>query len=125
MSRAVTPVSPVDQAVERIRAFNRFYTRHLDLLDEGFLDSSYTLGEVRILWELAHRDGVAAADLTRDLGIDPGQLSRMLKRFAAAGLIERVADAGDARRSAIVLTDHGRAVSLRRGPSGIDCGVRR
>ena len=99
-----------EAAVERVRTFNRFYTRRLDLLDRGFLASPYTLGEVRLLWELAHHDGVAAADLSRDLGIDPGQLSRTLKRFAAAGLIERRADTGDARRSTVVLTDHGRTV---------------
>ncbi|WP_333821566.1 bifunctional helix-turn-helix transcriptional regulator/GNAT family N-acetyltransferase [Pinisolibacter sp.] len=99
-----------EAAVERVRAFNRFYTRRLDLLDRGFLASPFTLGEVRLLWELAHRDGIAAADLSRDLGIDPGQLSRTLKRFTTAGLIERQADTGDARRSAVVLTDHGRTV---------------
>ncbi len=98
-----------DAAVERVRAFNRFYTRRLDLLDRGFLASPYGLGEVRLLWELSRRPR-AAADLARDLGIDPGQLSRTLKRFAAAGLIERIADADDARRSLVRLTDHGRAV---------------
>jgi DNA-binding MarR family transcriptional regulator/GNAT superfamily N-acetyltransferase len=102
--------SAIDEAaVERVRAFNRFYTRRLDLLDRGFLASPYSLGEVRLLWELSHRPR-AAADLARDLGIDPGQLSRALKRFAAAGLIARFADPDDGRRSLVRLTDHGRAV---------------
>ena len=98
-----------EAAVERLRAFNRFYTRRLDLLDRGFLSSPYTLGEVRLLWDLSRRPR-AAADLARELGIDPGQLSRTLKRFAAAGLIARIADPDDARRSLVRLTDHGRAV---------------
>lgn len=99
-----------DAAVERIRAFNRFWTRRLDLLDRGFLSSPYTLGEVRILFELSRRGSISPADLARDLGIDPGQLSRTLKRFAAAGLVERAADAHDGRRAAVRLTDHGRTV---------------
>jgi DNA-binding MarR family transcriptional regulator/GNAT superfamily N-acetyltransferase len=98
-----------EAAVERLRAFNRFYTRRLDLLDRGFLASPYTLGEVRLMWELSRRPR-AAADLTRDLGIDPGQLSRALKRFEAAGLVTRLRDPDDARRSLVDLTDHGRAV---------------
>ncbi len=97
-------------AIERVRAFNRFYTRRLALLERGFLSSPYSLGEVRLLWELTRRGRAAAADLARDLGVDPGQLSRTLKRFTAAGLVERVADAGDGRRSLIAPTAHGREV---------------
>ncbi|MDK9697267.1 MAG: helix-turn-helix domain-containing GNAT family N-acetyltransferase [Siculibacillus sp.] len=107
---AAATMPPRDRSVERVRVFNRFYTRRLDLLDRGFLASPYTLGEVRILWELAHREGVSAADLSRELGIDPGQMSRTLGRLVGAGLIARVADAGDARRSTIALTAHGREV---------------
>lgn len=97
-------------AIDRIRAFNRFYTRRLDLLDRGFLSSPWTLGEVRILWELSRRPATAAADLARDLGIDPAQLSRTLKRLADADLLVRIADPHDARRSATALTEQGRAV---------------
>lgn len=98
-----------EAAVERIRAFNRFYTRRLELLDRGFLASPYSLGEVRILWELAHRGPIAAAELARDLAIDPAQMSRTLKRFTAGGLIRRTADAGDRRRSVVAITAQGRA----------------
>ncbi len=110
MTAEPTGTTAADAVVERIRAFNRFYTGRLDLLDEGFLASPYTLGEVRILWELSRRATTSAADLARDLGLDPGQLSRTLKRFAAAGLIHRVASAADGRRVEIGLSDHGRAV---------------
>lgn len=102
--------APSETVIERVRAFNRFYTRRLDLLRRGFLDSPYSLGEVRVLWEVAHRGPISAGDLARDLDVDTGQLSRMLKRFSAAGLIERTTDATDARRSPIRLTPHGRTV---------------
>jgi DNA-binding MarR family transcriptional regulator/L-amino acid N-acyltransferase YncA len=96
-------------AIDRIRAFNRFYTRRLDLLDRGFLASPWTLGEVRILWELSRRPAAAAADLARELGIDPAQLSRTLKRLEGAGLVARVGDPHDGRRSAVALSEPGRA----------------
>lgn len=102
--------TPSEAEIERIRAFNRTYTRHLDLLDRGFLSTSWSLGEVRLMWELGHRGAVSAAELARDLGIDPGQLSRTLKRLTAAGLVTRSADASDGRRAALTLTDHGHEV---------------
>lgn len=104
------PAAPSESVIDRVRAFNRFYTRRLDLLRRGFLDSPYSLGEVRVLWEIAHRGPLAAGDLARDLDVDAGQLSRMLKRFATAGLVERTVDVADGRRSSIRLTPHGRAV---------------
>lgn len=109
MQHRVEPDRDTDVAVDRIRSFNRFYTRRLELLDRGFLASPWTLGEVRILWELARRDGAAAAELVRDLGLDPGQLSRTLKRLTAAGLVESGADARDGRRRVVTLTERGRA----------------
>lgn len=107
---SAAPIEPPAAAVERVRAFNRFYTGRLDLLDEGFLASPYTLGEVRVLFELSRRAATTAADLARDLGLDPGQLSRMLKGFAESGLIRRAASPDDGRRIEIALTEDGRAV---------------
>lgn len=97
-----------DPTVAALRRFSRFYTRQLGLLDEGLLASGFTLTEVRVLYELAHRDGLAAADLVRELALDAGYLSRVLRRFQAQGLIERHAQPGDARRSTLALTAKGR-----------------
>ncbi len=95
-------------AIDTVRAFNRFYTRHVGALGERLLDSPYSLTEMRVLYELAHRDGVAAADLTAVLGLDAGYLSRILARFQAQRLITRVGAAADARRALIRLTPQGR-----------------
>lgn len=97
-----------EPTVGALRRFSRFYTRQLGLLDEGLLDSGFTLTEMRVLYELAHRDAPVAADLARELALDAGYLSRLLRRFQAQGLIGRSAQAGDARRSTLALTAKGR-----------------
>jgi DNA-binding MarR family transcriptional regulator/GNAT superfamily N-acetyltransferase len=102
------PDASAEPTVAALRRFSRFYTRQLGLLDEGLLDSGFTLTETRVLYELAHRDGLAAADLVRELALDAGYLSRVLRRFQTQGLIERSTQADDARRSTLALTAKGR-----------------
>lgn len=92
-----------------MRRFNRFYTREVGALNEGLLRSPYSLAEVRVLYELAHRDAPAATELARELRLDAGYLSRILARFARRGLIRREPSAHDARSTRIALTRKGAA----------------
>lgn len=94
--------------IDAVRVFNRFYTRQIGLLDEGLLKSAFSLTEARVLYELANRQGLVASDLVRDLGLDPGYVSRLLKKFEERGLVEREAIEADARRSSVALTRAGR-----------------
>jgi DNA-binding MarR family transcriptional regulator/N-acetylglutamate synthase-like GNAT family acetyltransferase len=103
---ATVDVSPDD--IGLVRAFNRDYTRRIGVLRDGLLDSPYSLTEVRVMYELAHRRGVGAAQLAADLELDRGYLSRLLKSFERAGLLRRKPSAKDARRQQLALTAAGR-----------------
>jgi DNA-binding MarR family transcriptional regulator/N-acetylglutamate synthase-like GNAT family acetyltransferase len=102
----------MESSVEAIREFNRFYTQKMGILRAGLLDSPFSLTEARILYELAHHADLAAVDLVRDLGLDPGYVSRILRSFERKGLISRAKSTTDARQSLLRLTQKGRAALM-------------
>src|SRR3954470_19760765 len=114
--------------VAEMRRFNRFYTRTVGLLDETLTNSAFTLTEARVLFELGHRSeavpeiagerrfladafnlnaGPAASEIARELRVDPAYLTRILRKFAAAGLTEVRTDPADRRRRILSLTQNG------------------
>lgn len=101
------PPPPPGQ-VDAVRRFNRFYTRGIGVLDEHLLGSGLALPEVRLLYEIAHRDGPSAADIGKELRLDPGYLSRLVERLRARGLVERRPFSADRRRRVLRLTRRGR-----------------
>src|SRR5579864_3614818 len=96
--------------VASVRGFNRFYTKQIGLLRNGYLQSSFSLSQVRVLYELAHRDGLTATDLSKELALDPGYLSRILLGFNKRGFLLRTASERDARQTHMSLSRKGKAV---------------
>ncbi len=100
----------LDLRIAAVRRFNRFYTQQIGVLQEGYLKSPFSLTEVRVLFELAHRERPTATELAKDLGLDTGYLSRILRGFARRGLIDSRPSEVDGRRNLLWLTEHGREV---------------
>jgi DNA-binding MarR family transcriptional regulator/GNAT superfamily N-acetyltransferase len=92
--------------VKALRGFNRFYTQRMGALDP-YLDGELSLTEVRVMYELAHRDQPTATEIGRDLALDIGYLSRILRRFEQRGWMARVPSPADARQSLLKLTQDG------------------
>src|ERR1051326_8851257 len=95
--------------VAQVRRFNRFYTRRIGLLTRGFLESDFSLTEVRVMYELNHHPGITAREIGAETGMDGGYISRILQDFEKRGLLVRAASAADARQSLLRLTRKGTA----------------
>jgi len=96
-----------EQQIAAVRRFNRYYTRQIGVLRKTFLDSPYSLGEARVLYEVASRRAPTASDIARSLDLDAGYLSRVLRNFERRGLIRRQPSSKDARQSHLTLTARG------------------
>lgn len=95
--------------ITAVRRFNRFYTRQIGVLRKTFLDSPYSLGEARVLYEIASGHSLTARDIGRALDLDAGYLSRVLRNFEKRGMIKRTDSATDARQSHLALSPRGAA----------------
>jgi DNA-binding MarR family transcriptional regulator/GNAT superfamily N-acetyltransferase len=100
-------IATLDDRISAVRRFNRFFTRQIGVLRESLLHSPYSLTEARILFELAHRDDMTASALCRELGLDPGYLSRILARLEQLGVIEKIRSESDGRQRLLRLTQAG------------------
>jgi DNA-binding MarR family transcriptional regulator/predicted GNAT family acetyltransferase len=98
----------IEQRIAAMRRFNRFYTQHLGVLQDGWLDSPFSLTEARVLYEIGQRGRATATDIARDLDLDDGYLSRILHRFQKSGLVARQTSPDDARQSLLSMTAKGR-----------------
>ena len=95
------------EAVRRIRAFNRWYTNLIGVLDRRILRSPWSLTEVRVLYEIAHGKGTNARRLMQALSVDEGYLSRLVEHLVSAGMVARRRSAADGRVRQLQLSARG------------------
>jgi len=96
----------MDEQVSAIRAFNRFYMRKIGVVD-GMACSPFSLAEARVLYELAHHEQTTATDIRKELGLDAGYASRILRNFERRKLVVRERSEKDARQRFLSLTRKG------------------
>ncbi len=101
------PQPAIHQQVSAIRAFNRFYTRKIGVVD-GMASSPFSLAEARVLYELANREKPTATDIRKELGLDAGYMSRILGDFERRKLVTREPSKADERQRLLSLTAKGR-----------------
>src|SRR5271155_3770260 len=104
--RPASSVTAIQAA--NFRRFNRMYTRFIGTLNEGLLNSEYSLPEARVLYELATRAAPTASEVAAELGMDSAYLSRMLGKFERDGLLRRKASEHDGRYAELRLTARGK-----------------
>lgn len=100
----------LDEKIDIVRQFNRFFTRQIGVLREGLLHTDYSLTEARIIFEIANRNHVTASDLVRELGLDAGYLSRAVSKLEAQSVVSRVRSEVDGRQRLLKLTEEGESV---------------
>ncbi len=102
-----------DPAIAAVRHFTRFFTRRIGVLRKGLYASPFSLVEARVLYEIAHNNGTSSGEIARDLGLDPGHLSRIVQALSRRGLVRKRAAKSDARRLNLGLTARGRTAFAR------------
>jgi DNA-binding MarR family transcriptional regulator/GNAT superfamily N-acetyltransferase len=100
--------APSQSQIASVRRFNRFYTREVGVLRKNFLDTPWSLAEMRVLFEIANGKNVTASDVGRALDLDAAYLSRMLQKFEKDGLVTRTRSETDARVSFLGLSGKGK-----------------
>ena len=99
---------PSKSQIASVRRFNRFYTREVGVLRKNFLDTPWSLAEMRVLFEIANGKDVTAGDIAKALDLDAAYLSRMLRTFETGGLVTRTQSETDGRVNHLGLTAKGR-----------------
>lgn len=96
--------------IDYIRTFNRFYTKVLGVLNKSYLDSEFGLPEIRVIQDVYLHPNRKAKDISRELNMDKGLLSRILKKLEMKEYIFRGKTVKDNRMEFISLTKTGEEV---------------
>jgi len=99
-----------EQFTKQIRSFNRYYTGVIGAVNQSVLNSPFSLAEARVLYEIKHNESPTASVINVQLGLDPGYLSRIIRRFEHDELLEKERSPLDGRAYILRLTPRGEHV---------------
>jgi DNA-binding MarR family transcriptional regulator len=89
----------------------RLETRMRTAVSEGLRTLGLSVPQCDVLTTLTEEEGLSQQDLAKRLYVTKGNISGLIDRLVAAGLVERRATAADKRQHAIFLTAAGRAAA--------------
>jgi DNA-binding MarR family transcriptional regulator/N-acetylglutamate synthase-like GNAT family acetyltransferase len=121
----MTP-NDISERVEAIRRFNRFYTKQIGVVTTQYLKTPFTLAVARVIYELAYGEQATATQIVKELDLDAGYLSRILRDLEKQGLITKQPSATDGRQSVLNLTVKGQeafAMLNARSHNGIEAMI--
>ncbi|NOX32798.1 MAG: MarR family transcriptional regulator [Deltaproteobacteria bacterium] len=95
---------------EAIRAFNRYYTHKIGLLNNHLYGTQFSLTEARIIFHVGENDGVTASKMASLFGLDPGYTSRVIKKIVQADILKKEKSKKDTRIHYLSLTAKGKKV---------------
>ena len=93
--------------VQKIRQFNRYYTVWLDVMKRGYLGTSFSWQESRVLFEIYMNQGINASELCKRLSMDKSYISRILRKLEKKGFLKRELISGSKGMKKIYLTNTG------------------
>ena len=99
----------INKHISDFRAFNRFYTVFIGILDRKFLNSKYSLPETRVLHSASTKPGVTSAEISSSLNIDKSYLSRMVLSLEKRKLLTKRRSESDNRSFNIYITEFGKS----------------
>ncbi|HEY4289177.1 MAG TPA: MarR family winged helix-turn-helix transcriptional regulator [Puia sp.] len=102
-----------DDVINKIRAFNRFYTEVIGVTNNHILESNYSLTEVRTMYEIYHNPGITAREIKEILKMDEGYLSHLIAKLVKKNIIKRTQTKGDNRIFSLALTQTGENTFLK------------
>ena len=103
----------LQDTINCIRAFNRFYVVKLGYLNQNYLGTGYNITEFSILYEIQENPGINAKALCDRLCMDKSYISRVLRAMESRNLLIRHRCQEDRRSYSLSLTPFGQQELLR------------
>ncbi|MGG0719819.1 MarR family winged helix-turn-helix transcriptional regulator [Robertmurraya massiliosenegalensis] len=100
----------MENQIQKIKRFNRFYLNVVGLYTQYTDGSPYSMSEAMILFEINEQDKCTASELSEFFEFDKGYVSRIINKLNNRGLIRRVSSENDKRKKYLHITNEGENV---------------